>query len=195
MSFRKEAELKKSIIVAAVAMSIIISFSIYSSIISQDFSPGSFLRLSIQFLLLFGLIKGNRLVWQWGRLLTILAFVGILLATIMIVSKGGSFAHAIPFLFYGVPALIIFISFGTHSAKEHFRLVCPNCANVKAKSNDFILTMSNVKSVIMCGTNSLVVANKPLHSRPGYSYAYSKCFRKSKYITFSKSVAVHLPGG
>jgi hypothetical protein len=145
VSVRKGSKLKKYIVVAAVAMSIIIIFSIYSSIISQDFGPSSFLRLSIQFLLLFGLIKGHRLVWQWGRLLTILAFVGILLSTIMIVSNGGSFANAIPFLFIGVPALIIFISFGTHSAKEHFRLICPNCANVKAKSNDFLFNNAKCK--------------------------------------------------
>lgn len=137
--------MKKSIVVATSSMSIIILFSIYSSVVSQGVSTGSFLRLIIPFLILLGIIKGNRLAWQWGRLLTILAFVGILISTIMIFIKGGSYSQANPFLFVGVPSLLIFISFGTYSAKEHFRLICPNCVKAKIKPDDFLFNNAKCK--------------------------------------------------
>jgi hypothetical protein len=138
--------MKKPIILAAVAMSVLIAFSIYGIALARDYSSGSFIKLGIQGLLLYGLFVGHRLVWQWGRILTLLAFIGISAATILSVSKGAMPVQALPvFLFVGLPALIIFITFGTNSAKEHFNLACPNCSNKKVKADDFLFNKAKCK--------------------------------------------------
>lgn len=137
--------MKKAIVISVVAVAIMVLFTLFSVINTGDYSTGSFTRVFIQLLILVGLVKGHRLAWQWGRVLTLLSFIGMLIATIMLVAKGSNVLQITPFIFYGIPALVIFISFGTQSAKEHFNLLCPACSSSKIKANDFLFNEAKCK--------------------------------------------------
>lgn len=139
--------MKKPIIVVAVLLSIGIAFSFLDIASTREHSLGQFIGLGLEGLILYGLFKRHRLVWQWGR---ILAFFSIIFLTVAIVflafSTRGASMQALPGLFVSLfVTLIIFIAFGTTSAKEHFNLICPNCSGDKVKANDFLFKKAKCK--------------------------------------------------
>lgn len=132
--------MKKPIIVVTVLLSIGIAFSILDIASAREHGLGQFIGLGLEGLILYGLFKRNRLVWQWGRILAVFSIIMIVVSLVFIG------ASAIPLLV--VPLiwwLIVFISFGTTSAKEHFNLICPNCSSNKVKANDFIFKKAKCK--------------------------------------------------
>jgi len=95
-------------------------------------------------LILIGIIKGQRLAWQWGRLL------GLLGAVILTFTAVSAFARipdqpamlivAILIALQGIPLFPMFFALGTVGAKEHFRVICPACGKSKVKGGNFLYT-------------------------------------------------------
>jgi len=95
-------------------------------------------------LILFGIIVGHRLAWQWGWLLGLLG--GIILSMIAF----GAFARAVEqpgFLvvgvllaMQGVPLFPMFFALGTRGVRKHFRLICPQCGSRKPRAGNFLFT-------------------------------------------------------
>jgi hypothetical protein len=140
--------MNKSITVAVVSVSIMVIARIIMgglALLSGQVSPLSIL-LPIVFalLILIGIIKGQRLAWQWGRLL------GLLGAFVLTFAAVGTSFH-IPeepalvivtalVAMQGVPLFPMFFALGTAGAKEHFRLICPGCGKSKVKAGNFLFT-------------------------------------------------------
>lgn len=137
--------MKKSIIIALIAIVIIIFFSILSIVITADYTPNSFIRLTILFLILSGVLTGHKLAWQWGRLLTLLALFGILAAMLLMIIKAYDPIAALLGFLLSIPMLTIFIAFGRDSAREHFGLICPRCNSFKVKADDFLYRQAKCK--------------------------------------------------
>ena len=110
-------------------------------------------------LILWGMVAGHRLAWQWGRIL------GIIGAVLLLLAGGGALAGAgspdlhraaqvgmmlvgAVTLFYSACLFTIFFSLGTKSAKLHFRLRCPACGKFTNKAADFFFNRAKCKN---CG--------------------------------------------
>lgn len=100
--------------------------------------------------IVYGIVRGDRLAWQWGRLLAVLgASVAIMLsATYLIATANGTItpvaASAAPamagflFCFTALPMLTIHCALGTPDSRAHFGLVCPSCGGMKVGAADFL---------------------------------------------------------
>ncbi len=91
-------------------------------------------------LLLLGIVRGFRLAWMWGRYLT---FVLALLVLVMVVGgawKGGVAGAYVAMLVLGLAAPLFAVSFalGRRSALQWFDLVCPECGTAAARGKDFL---------------------------------------------------------
>lgn len=105
---------------------------------------GFVVPVAIALLILVGILAGQRLAWQWGRLLGL--FGGILLTFAAV----GTFARAqgrpevlivgALLLLQGVPLFPMFFALGTRGAREHFRLSCPQCGHAKPRGGNFLFT-------------------------------------------------------
>jgi hypothetical protein len=139
--------MKKPIIVVVVILSIYIAISILSIASSREYLFGQFTALGIQGLILYGLFKRHRLVWQWGRILSLFSVIFLSAAIVFSFLTGGAPMQVLPGIFVNLSvSLIIFIAFGTASAKEHFNLICPNCSSNKVKAGDFLFKKAKCKN-------------------------------------------------
>jgi len=95
------------------------------------------LAVALQALILFGLVRRDRLAWQWGRIVPLLfaAFTLVMVLT----ARGPAPAAfvAVPLLLF-VPALAITVSLGRPSARAWFRLVCPACGGDGTRPRDVL---------------------------------------------------------
>jgi len=102
------------------------------------------LPIALVLLILIGIIKGQRLAWQWGRLL------GLFGAVVLSLAAAGAFARvpdqpallvvAILIALQGIPLFPMFFALGTVGAKEHFRVICPDCGQSKVRGGNFLFT-------------------------------------------------------
>jgi hypothetical protein len=138
--------MKKPIVVATLAMGVLMAFSL-TNIIRSGLAQRDLLSLGLQALLMVGLLKGHRLVWQWGRVLAVLSLVPIA-GMVFAASKSAiGIVPVIPVIaLAGLPAVVIFFAFGTVAAKEHFRLICPACSSKEVRANDFLFTSAKCKA-------------------------------------------------
>lgn len=100
--------------------------------------------VGIAVLILIGILAGQRLAWQWGRLLGL--FGGLVLTFAAV----GTFAKAqgrpevlivgILLLLQGAPLFPMFFALGMRGAREHFRLICPGCGHARPKGGNFLFT-------------------------------------------------------
>jgi hypothetical protein len=102
------------------------------------------LPIAVALLILIGIIKGQRLAWQWGRLL---GLVGAVLLTLLAVTTAIQIPErpallivAVLLALQGLPLFPMFFALGTTGAKEHFRVICPACGKSKVKGGDFLFT-------------------------------------------------------
>jgi hypothetical protein len=96
---------------------------------------------------LWGILVGHRLAWQWGRLLGLFAAViytlviGLSLTGSIIVERG--IPDSSRYLVYVILIAttlclyVIYFAMGTTSAREYFRLRCPQCTQFTSTSADF----------------------------------------------------------
>lgn len=100
--------------------------------------------VGIAVLILIGILAGQRLAWQWGRLLDL--FGGLVLTSAAV----GTFANAqgrpevlivgALLLLQGAPLFPMFFALGTRGAREHFRLICPQCGHGRPRGGNFLFT-------------------------------------------------------
>ncbi|HTP52891.1 MAG TPA: hypothetical protein VMK42_19535 [Anaeromyxobacteraceae bacterium] len=91
-------------------------------------------------LLLWGIFRGYRLAWLWGRHL---AFVlsAVVLAMVLL----GLYLKKLPFLpaavmLFGLvlPLAVVAVSLGRTSARQWFDLYCPKCGSGTSRGKDFL---------------------------------------------------------
>ena len=140
--------MKKPVTVAVASVSIMVIARIITGVLallSGQVSPlPILLPVVVALLILIGIIKRQRLAWQWGRLLGLFGAVVFTLAAI------GTATHvpevpallivAVLVALQGVPLFPMFFALGTTGAKEHFRVICPACSKSKVKGGNFLFT-------------------------------------------------------
>jgi hypothetical protein len=101
--------------------------------------------LGVGLIFIFGMIVGNRLAWQWLRILALLNVAGLFaMAAIMMVAE-------MPLLLVGSAllgatcVLTNYIALGRQSARRHFRLQCPSCGSFAVKAANFFFTRVKCK--------------------------------------------------
>lgn len=108
--------------------------------------------ITLGVLILVGIIVGQRLAWQWGRLLGLFGGVTLSLTAVGALSQAaeepGYLIVGVLLLMQGVPLFPMFFALGTDGAKRHFRLICPQCGSRKPKSGNFLFTKAVCKK---CG--------------------------------------------
>ncbi|MDY0357679.1 MAG: hypothetical protein RBR19_17485 [Sedimentisphaerales bacterium] len=102
------------------------------------------LPVAVAVLILIGIIAGQRLAWQWGRLLGLLGGIVLTMAAV------GAFANAngevgmlvvgALLLLQGAPLFPMFFALGMRGAREHFRLICPACGHARPRGGNFLFT-------------------------------------------------------
>jgi hypothetical protein len=140
--------MEKSIIVAVVSVSIMVVARIIMGLLALSSGEVSPIRIIIPIalavLILVGIIKGHRLAWQWGRMLGLLGGIILTLAAVGVFANAAEHPELILFggllALQGVPLFPMFFALGSDGAKEHFRVICPNCGKSKVKSGDFLFT-------------------------------------------------------
>jgi hypothetical protein len=115
------------------------------ALLSGRVSPLSvLLPVAVALLILIGIIKGQRLAWQWGRLLGLIGAVLLTLmaigAVIRIPEQPAMLIVAVLIGLQGVALFPMFFALGTTGAKEHFRVICPACGKSKVKGGNFLFT-------------------------------------------------------
>jgi predicted Zn finger-like uncharacterized protein len=103
-------------------------------------------------LILWGLIAGHRLAWQWGRILGLLAAIFLLLGALLLLSEAknaivpmAAYIGAGLILFMSGCLFIIAIALGTDSARMHFGLRCPECRRFTSAAGDFFFNTAKCK--------------------------------------------------
>ncbi len=91
-------------------------------------------------LLLVGIVRAYRLAWMWGRYLTF-----VLALLVLVVVGGGALKGTagwgyVAMLILGLSAPLFVVSFalGRRSALTWFDLVCPECGTAAARGKDFL---------------------------------------------------------
>jgi hypothetical protein len=91
-------------------------------------------------LLLVGIVRAYRLAWMWGRYLT---FVLALLVLVIVgggALKGTAGWAYVAMLLLGLaaPLFAVSVALGRRSALAWFDLVCPQCGTAAARGKDFL---------------------------------------------------------
>lgn len=144
--------MSKSVIIAIIVVSIFFMERVILGITAIAAGRGSLLAIiisaGISALILVGIIKGNKLAWQWGRILGFLSAVLLsILAVGAIVNSDISVRTA--GVIFGSQAILLYILFfalGTESSRKYFQLVCPKCGSKKIKAGNFFFTKTKCKS-------------------------------------------------
>jgi len=149
--------MNKSITVAIISVNIMVASRIIMGILILLSGEVSLIRIlfpiAIAILILVGIARGQRLAWQWGRML---GLAGAIILTIAAVAafaasaeQPGMIIIAVLIALQGLPLFPMFFALGTEGAKAHFRVICPACGNRRVKGTDFFFTKVLCKK---CGT-------------------------------------------
>lgn len=111
---------------------------------------GSVGSICVTLLILWGIVVGNRLAWQWGRLIAPLGafLLGLsIVVGVRVAQNARDLWEFSPYLVTGllsiVLLLVIFFALGTVSARRHFRLVCPRCGSSRSRAVDFSFSLAS----------------------------------------------------
>ena len=136
-----------SILVAAISVGIMVFARLFMGVLA--FAGGAslvvvLLPIAVAVLILVGIAKGQRLAWQWGRLLGLVGAIVLTLAALGALQRAGErpgyLVVGILLMLQGVPLFPMFFALGTRGAREHFRLICPQCGSAGAKAGNFLFT-------------------------------------------------------
>jgi hypothetical protein len=100
--------------------------------------------------LLWGIARGYRLAWLWGR------YLGVVLAVTVVVAVGlGLWKGQVPWTIaaimaggVAVPLLVASAALGRPSSLRWFELYCPGCGAATNRGNDFLFREARCKA---CG--------------------------------------------
>lgn len=138
-----------SVLVAAIAVGIMVFSRLFMGVLillggGWAAMVNVVIPIAVALLILYGIIVGQRLAWQWGRLLGLLGGVLLTLTAVGILSRSaegpGYLMIGVLLLLQGVPLFPMFFALGTQSARTHFRLTCPQCGHAKPKGGNFLFT-------------------------------------------------------
>lgn len=139
--------MNKSIIVAVLSVSMMVVARIIMAalvLLNGHFPLPVLLPIVVAILILIGIVKGQRLAWQWGRLL---GLVGAIILTLSAVGAAMRIPEnptlvigTILLAMQGIPLFPLFFVLGTKEAKEHFRVICPQCGKSRVKGGNFLFT-------------------------------------------------------
>lgn len=137
-----------SILVAAISVGIMVFARLFMGVLALTTGgasiPAVLLPVAIAVLILLGIVMGHRLAWQWGRLLGLVGGVILSLAAVGALAQSGEqpglLIVGVLLALQGVPLFPMFFALGTRGAREHFRLICPQCGSAKPKGGDFLFT-------------------------------------------------------
>ena len=145
--------------VAALAVSLSAEFALRALAMTRDptsvtLAYTTLASTAVGLLILWGMIVGNRLAWQWGRLLGVLAAIVLTIVTLAAFSEVRKANSLTPALILGVgfPLLeavclyTIFFALGRPSAKRYFRLECPSCGQFTNTANDFLFAQAKCRA-------------------------------------------------
>ncbi len=137
-----------SILIAAVAIGLMVFARLFMGVLAllagQASIAAVLLPVAVALLILYGIVMGQRLAWQWGRLLGLFGGIVLTLAAVGAFSNAngepGMLIAGGLLMLQGVPLFPMFFALGTKGAREHFRLSCPNCGAAKPKGGNFLFT-------------------------------------------------------
>ena len=140
--------MNKSVLVAATAIGLMVFSRLFMGVLAflsgQASIAGVVIPIAVALLILYGIVMGHRLAWQWGRLLGLLAAILLTLAAVGLFSRAGNkpdvMLVAVLIALQGVPLFPMFFALGTKGARAHFRVICPACGVSKPKAGDFLFT-------------------------------------------------------
>lgn len=141
--------MKNSIIVALVSLVIMTNARVF--MYAHAFLTGAIIfipTLVISFLLIIiifiGILKRNRLAWQWGRILSIISAIVLIRAAIVLSKYIGTqpfvLLVVVLVIIQGVSLFIMFFALGTTDSREYFKVICPECGERKVKAGDFLFS-------------------------------------------------------
>jgi hypothetical protein len=149
-----------SVVVSITALVVMLGLNLVLGAIALLHDPTSIVRVAVSLglglLILWGMVVGHRLAWQWGRILGILA--AVLLTIVGVITFVGTEATQVPawarfltgsmVLLQAACLYTIFFSLGQSSAKHHFNLRCPSCGKFTGDAADFFFNRAKCKA---CG--------------------------------------------
>jgi len=101
-------------------------------------------------LLLWGIFRGYRLAWLWGRYLT-LVLAAVVLATVALGLWLGRLRWVQAAVMLGgivVPMGVVGVALGRPSARRWFDLYCPKCGAPSSRGKDFLFRQARC---VKCG--------------------------------------------
>lgn len=140
--------MKKPVLVAVVSVGIVVFMRAvmggFAYLSGHASIPAILIPLVLLILVLVGIIRGHRLAWQWGRMLALLGAIILTLAALAALAHASEQPAVLPVAILvalqGAPLFAVFFALGTQGAKEHFRLICPECGSTKARGGNFLFT-------------------------------------------------------
>jgi hypothetical protein len=146
-----------SVRVTIAALVLLLAMNLVTGAVNSVQNPRSLIPAAVSAalgaLILWGVIVGHRLAWQWGRFLGILAAVLFTVLGIFVFTGGparvpvparvlaGSILMVQAFCVY-----TIFFSLGRPSARQHFNLRCPSCGKFTSAAADFFFNRAKCKA-------------------------------------------------
>lgn len=101
---------------------------------------GLYISIAVSTIVLVGIIKGNRLAWQWARLTSLLcaliSTVSLDLIWIHKVQPGN--LYLLLWLVQLLALYMIVFSLGARGSRAHFKLICPSCGSTRVKARDLL---------------------------------------------------------
>jgi hypothetical protein len=137
-----------SILVAAISVGIMVFARLFMGVLILLGGGGSILAVAVPIvvalLILYGIVMGHRLAWQWGRLLGLFGGVLLTLGALGVLARSaegsGYLIAGVLLLLQGLPLFPMFFALGRPGAREHFRLTCPQCGYARPKGGNFLFT-------------------------------------------------------
>jgi hypothetical protein len=145
-----------SVVVASVAVWLITAANGLTVLVrflrGAGLAPLQAIGLVVGILVIIGFARRDRLAWQWGRLAALVGFAFNVAFLIIVISIGESVPvlMMVVLVFVGAAVILrlaLYVSLTRRSAREYFRLFCPECGG-SAKAADFWYDKARCKS---CG--------------------------------------------
>lgn len=131
------------VVVAIVGMFVSL---LYGGLKAGSYSPNIITALLFQGLVLYGVIKGHKLAWQWGRFASVVGFVGMVAGLVGKLQGGYLVTYSdLPYIMVAIFAAIVYFALGMESSREHFGLVCPSCSSHKVAAENLMFSKAKCK--------------------------------------------------
>ena len=149
--------MSSAIKLAVLAAAIFVVTSVAHAALQIGFADVSILwvalSVSIAVLILIGVIKGQRLAWQWGM---VFGLLGAIFASSQAYDIHTIYPQAwqLTALFSTQAAalFVLFMVLASGAGKQHFRLQCPSCGSKRVKAANFLYSKAICKKCAHCWT-------------------------------------------